>query len=91
MDTGNYMANQMDNLIESGLQQRDELSKKVEQILKQDISIYDGTPIYELLVMRKISAERVCVRLYHNMNSELASSIKQLETTEREIRENLHL
>lgn len=92
MDTGNYMQNQMDNLIESGLQQRDELSKKCDSIGMQDISSFSETLIYELLVMRKLCAERISVRLFHQYGfDELNKAIKSLETHENEIKKYLVL
>lgn len=37
MDTGNYMANQMDDLISNGLKQKDELDEKMQSISNKDL------------------------------------------------------
>lgn len=92
MDTGNYMQNQMDNQIENGIRQQEELCKKVSDILIQNISDFKETPIYELLVMRKLCAERISVRLFHQYGfSELKEALKSLETHENEIKKYFNL
>jgi len=39
MDTGNYMANQMDNLIQSGINERDFMIERIDFLEKQNSEI----------------------------------------------------